>query len=106
MNANIPNTVRKAVYKRDRYRCALCDSTDGLQVHHVIPRGQGGSNNIQNLITLCWRDHWACHKQPDRDDVITPEEAQQACVEYVADYYADRPNGWNPWEKLPWEWEG
>jgi len=34
--------VRRGVYKRDGWRCALCDSTDGLQIHHVKPRGKGG----------------------------------------------------------------
>lgn len=37
MAAGIPNSVRRGVYKRDGWRCALCDSTDGLQIHHVKP---------------------------------------------------------------------
>lgn len=54
MHAGISNLTRKEVYRRDGYRCALCDCTHGLQVHHAIPRGHGGSNAVQNLITL-WR---------------------------------------------------
>ena len=101
MNANITNETRKRVYRRDHFRCALCDSTDGLQVHHVIPRGQGGSNNVRNLITLCWRCHGTAHGVPiyDSPDAITPDEVCQLCVEYVADYYAEDDGGWNPWVK-------
>ena len=61
MNASIPNTTRREVYRRDGWRCALCDSTDGIQIHHVKPRGKGGSDHPMNLITLCWRCHAAAH---------------------------------------------
>ena len=42
MNANTTNTLRKEVYRRDGYRCAICDATEGLQLHHIKPRGKGG----------------------------------------------------------------
>ena len=29
-NANISNQIRKAVYRRDGFRCALCDDVRGL----------------------------------------------------------------------------
>lgn len=29
--ANIPAATRRAVYRRDGYRCALCDDVRGLQ---------------------------------------------------------------------------
>ena len=61
MGAGIPNNVRRGVYQRDGWRCALCDSTDGLQIHHVRPRGKGGADHPMNLITLCWRCHAAAH---------------------------------------------
>ena len=55
IGARISNETRKAVYRRDGYRCALCDDTRGLQIHHVVLRSQGGTNLPQNLITLCWK---------------------------------------------------
>ena len=62
MNANISNKVRRDIYRRDGFRCALCDSTDGLQIHHVVHRGKGGGReNPMNLICLCWRCHSAAH---------------------------------------------
>ena len=96
MNANIDNKTRKAVYARDGYRCALCDSTRYLQIHHVVPRGEGGTNSIQNLITLCS----VCHAQAHGIDIVHPdfdeEHMQQLCTEYLADYYAP---DWNPWKR-------
>ena len=98
MTANIDNTTRKAVYRRDHYRCVLCDSTDGLQIHHAIPRGKGGADVIQNLAAVCWRCHFLIHdcKRWHVGDEITSEEAAQLVVEYLADIYA--PN-WNPWKR-------
>ena len=82
------NTTRKAIYKRDGYRCALCDNTRYLQIHHVQPRGKGGTDNPMNLITLCSCCHAHVHNiVPDYSD-ITPEDMEQYCVEYLADHYA------------------
>ena len=53
--ANIPAATRRAVYRRDGYRCALCDDVRGLQIHHAMPRSVGGSDDEMNLVTLCWR---------------------------------------------------
>ena len=94
-----PALDRREVYRRDGYRCALCDSSQGLQVHHAIARGEGGTDSPQNLITLCSYCHSHAHGRPLYDTPITAQEIAQACVEYLADYYAP---DWNPWEKGRW----
>lgn len=98
ISANISNSKRKAVYRRDGYRCALCDYSQHLQLHHVVPRGEGGPDSEQNLITLCAECHALAHGFDLRglDDPPTQEDMTQACVEYLADYYAP---DWNPWGK-------
>ncbi|MGN0964433.1 MAG: HNH endonuclease [Dysosmobacter sp.] len=97
MTANISNAMRKAIYARDHYRCAICDSARGLQIHHVIPRSQGGSNRPENLITLCMYCHGVIHgtRFPEMPEWMDREELNQVAVEYVADYYA---GSWWPWE--------
>ena len=82
LSANLTNETRKAVYRRDGYRCALCDSTRFLQIHHVVPRGQGGTNSPHNLICLCSDCHALAHGTNLRDWEITQEEICQAVCEY------------------------
>lgn len=102
LSANIEKRTRKAVYARDGYRCALCDCTTAIQVHHVIPRGQGGPSTMRNLITLCGICHGQCHGMNLMPD-LSQEYMQQLCVEYLADYYAEDDGGWNPWTRDPWD---
>lgn len=99
ISANIPNLIRKQVYRRDGFRCALCDSQQGLQIHHVVPRSQGGTNDEANLITLCWKCHAVAHgtRLPEYRG-IESGHIVQACIEYLADYYAENGLLWNPWK--------
>lgn len=98
ISANISKETRKHVYRRDGYRCALCDSTQYIQIHHAIPRGEGGTNHAQNLITLCMDCHALAHGTDLRGWGACPEDVQQAVVEYLADLYAP---DWNPWVRHP-----
>lgn len=97
LSANISRETRRAIYRRDHYRCALCDSPRSIQVHHVIKRSQGGSNSPENLITLCMYCHAVIHgtRLPDYPEWMNQEELSRAAVEYVADYYA---GSWWPWK--------
>lgn len=103
ISAGIDKQTRKRVYRRDGYRCALCDSTRYIQIHHVVPRGKGGPvNNEQNLITLCADCHALAHGTNLRDyaDFADPErQVNQAIIEYLADLYACEGIVWNPWGK-------
>ena len=55
--ASVSERVRYDVLKRDDGRCVLCgaSSRDGvrLEVDHIVPRSNGGSNEPSNLQTLC-----------------------------------------------------
>lgn len=94
MTANVPKDRRKAVYRRDGFACALCDSRTGLQIHHCIPRGKGGSNSVHNLITLCSTCHAQAHGDNLVQDGMTQEEIAQEITVYLADEY---PGTWWPW---------
>ena len=94
MNANISKEMRKEVYRRDGFRCALCDSTDGLQIHHVKPRGRGGADHPMNLITLCWRCHAAAHgsillldEYPSHDEFPNIEQQIQAIDKALRSFF-------------------
>ena len=95
---NIDNSTRKLIYRRDGFRCALCDSTKYIQIHHYIARGAGGTNHPHNLVTLCADCHAAAHGTMLRDWVdVTPESIDQAIVEYLSDLYAQDGHVWNPY---------
>ncbi len=55
----IPLNVRWAVLKRDNYTCKKCggspgkDQTIELEIDHIIPVAKNGTNDIDNLQTLC-----------------------------------------------------
>lgn len=64
---SIPPRLRRAVFQRDHYRCqaAGCNHTQFLQIHHRVPRAQGGASALGNLVTLCSRCHRALHEQEE-----------------------------------------
>jgi 5-methylcytosine-specific restriction endonuclease McrA len=48
------HVVRRAVLRRDGSVCRYCGSeTDKPDVDHVIPRYEGGTNEIDNLVVAC-----------------------------------------------------
>ena len=103
LSANLDNKTRKTVYRRDGFRCALCESTAGIQVHHIVHRSQGGTNHPHNLITLCWKCHAVAHGTaiPDYPDYVDADYIEQSAVEYLSDLYAEEGEVWCPWSRPP-----
>lgn len=62
--------IRREVYKSSNYRCQNCGIGGGnrkmgeavLNAHHIVPRSNGGSDRMSNLITLCDPCHNSCHE--------------------------------------------
>lgn len=75
-----PNTVdwekrRDQVFNRDDYTCQRCFHMSGphadgdgrvLQAHHINMKSEGGSDNMENLVTLCRPCHGVQH--PDNEE--------------------------------------
>ena len=62
-NYGFENT-KAMVLNRDDYKCQCCKGKhkdSKLEVHHIIFRSQGGSDEANNLITLCHTCHKALH---------------------------------------------
>ena len=54
--------IKSAVLNRDDYKCQICGGKDvRLEVHHIVCRSHGGSNRMDNLITLCSDCHGKIH---------------------------------------------
>jgi hypothetical protein len=60
----IPPATRRAVLRRDRGRCIVpsCANHRFLDVHHVIPRCEGGTHDPEVLVSLCGSHHAAVHR--------------------------------------------
>ena len=53
---NIPRQLRHQVFQRDGYRCRECGASNDetvLEIDHIVPVARGGTNDIENLQTLC-----------------------------------------------------
>lgn len=49
----ISELTRVLVLRRSKYRCDWCASPERLEIDHIVPWSAGGSNEIENLRTLC-----------------------------------------------------
>ncbi len=61
---DIAPAVRRQVMRRDRGRCVVpgCRHGQFLDVHHVVPRSEGGGREPDNLVVLCGAHHRALHR--------------------------------------------
>lgn len=56
--------TRRLVLERDGYQCVSCSTSlrsRDADVHHLLPRSMGGSDEFSNLVTLCDGCHAAHH---------------------------------------------
>lgn len=58
--------LRIQVLARDGCRCTECGETwlNYLEIHHIQPLGAGGTNELDNLVTLCRLCHLKAHGHP------------------------------------------
>jgi 5-methylcytosine-specific restriction endonuclease McrA len=60
----VPPATRRRVTHRDGHRCVVpgCDARLWLDVHHLVPRAEGGTHADSNLAILCSRHHRRVHE--------------------------------------------
>ena len=60
--------LREAVFTRDHYRCRICGKgvENGviLHAHHIRYRSEGGTDRINNLLTVCSKCHTPKNHKP------------------------------------------
>ena len=46
----------------EKNKCKICKvKSDNLEVHHIIPKSRGGTNDKNNLIKICSKCHGLVH---------------------------------------------
>jgi len=63
--------------------CAVCNRLHGVQVHHIVPRSAGGSDEAANAIPLCpnCHDEVHAHNTPGRTTRLYSEEELRGHLE-------------------------
>jgi hypothetical protein len=69
IHVNGKSSRKHKVHHRDRGQCQfrlptgeLCGASQWLHIHHIKPRAEGGTDDPENLITLCSSHHRQVHK--------------------------------------------
>lgn len=81
---------REAAIQRDGGECLACDKTReesreehnrDLMAHHIVPRQEGGSDDIDNLATLCPSCHMVLHQNDlGLDELVDGKEHLEPIV--------------------------
>lgn len=82
-------SIRDERLRRDGYVCGNCGGTNELHVHHIVPLEKGGTNNQDNLKTLCKYCHHSIHHKKK----LAPTHASARKTEYRTgppSFYAER----------------
>lgn len=53
VRAEARRNYRDLVYERDEWRCRFCGTEERLSIDHIVPLSRGGTNDLDNLQTLC-----------------------------------------------------
>jgi hypothetical protein len=64
--------ARLLITVRDGHRCKVggCKATRGLQPHHIWPREQGGTDDVDNLVLLCNKHHDEIEADGNRHSMV------------------------------------
>ena len=72
----IPPRTRRAVLRRDRGRCVVpgCRNARYVDVHHIVPRVEGGKHTPTKLAVMCSAHHKAAHDGRLRVEGTAPDK--------------------------------
>jgi hypothetical protein len=61
---SVPPAVRRRVLLRDHHTCQVpgCRNILAIDVHHILPRAEGGTHHAHNQLGLCTAHHRAVHR--------------------------------------------
>ena len=62
-------STKKRVRERAKLRCCICREM-GVEIHHIVPSAQGGSDDEDNAAPLCPNHHDSLGSNPDKRKFI------------------------------------
>jgi len=68
----IPAKMRRAVMRRDDYRCQICFAEEDLRIVHRVPISRGGQSVLFNLVVFCRRCTNAKGSQTPEEFMLSP----------------------------------
>lgn len=98
----VSKATRNKLEKCWNSRCAICCGNDYLEVHHLIAKSAGGTDDYDNLILLCACCHAAVHNKAYNPD----NYHQNTSIDYeytkpiLAKYFANEIGARETKEKL------
>ncbi|MDE0378657.1 MAG: hypothetical protein OXI20_05400 [Rhodospirillales bacterium] len=73
--------VRRAVFRRDGWRCTACGKAGRLEAHHEPPLRAGANPyDVAGIVTLCRACHIERHRHDKRREPTPDELAWQRMV--------------------------
>jgi hypothetical protein len=86
--ADFTPSVIKEARRRAAFKCAYCHSRGGDEVHHITPKADGGTNDLDNAVFLCAQCHTDLGSRAEKRKQIT--EARDWWYEKVEVMYSRR----------------
>ena len=85
----------QAIIEAKRGSCRVCETKRGDEMHHLVPRAQGGEDTADNIVPLCFN----CHAEitAKRPKPISALISALSDAEYA---YAVTEGGENVWERI------
>jgi len=80
-----PDSVKLDAKKLAAFRCCMCHTRAGDEVHHIVPPAEGGTNDLDNAVLLCAQCHNDNGSRPERRKFI--REARDFWYERVRTAY-------------------
>jgi hypothetical protein len=71
----IPSRIRRLVWRRAHGQCQVpgCRAAKSLEIHHLLPRSEGGDHDPARLLLLCDGHHLRAHAGHLRIDGVPPD---------------------------------
>lgn len=81
----VSSRTRSKIIKRLNIPCSICSWNEAVcDIHHIVPKGKGGTNDHTNLTILCPNCHRLAHNKKITKFVSMEEQIGDKWKEYYA----------------------